>query len=68
MSPGTRNFIGPLTPAQQRRRLRNRQRWDRLSDIAYTFNVTVPEAMKMEADDRKYGMSRPNRLSDYLSA
>lgn len=65
-SPGTRHFIGPLTPAQQCRRLRNRRNWHRIETIAYTFNVTATEAMKMDTDDRKYGTGRETRLSDYL--
>jgi hypothetical protein len=40
-SPGTRFFIGPLTPAQQRRRLRNRERFRRAAEVADTRNTSI---------------------------
>ena len=44
--PGTRRFIGPLKPAQQRRRLRSQSRFQRLADIADARCLSMREAFK----------------------
>ncbi len=45
MNPGTRHFIGPLTPAQQRRRERSRERFRIASEIADARNISMREAL-----------------------
>lgn len=54
MKPGTRFFIGPLTPAQQRRRLRSRETFRRVSDIADTRCVPMREAFRMVRETDRY--------------
>jgi hypothetical protein len=53
--PGTRFFIGPLTPAQQRRRERARENFRRADEIAYARNIDMSDAFKA-ATDRWYGI------------
>lgn len=45
--PGTHRFIGPLTPAQRRRRERARETFRVVSDIAYARNVSMREAFAL---------------------
>ena len=53
--PGTRFFIGPLTPAQQRRRQRAREKFRKVSEIADARNITMREAFEViQQPDRVY--------------
>ena len=52
--PGTRRFIGPLTPAQKRRRERARQHFSRVAERADTRNITIREALKIEGTEEWY--------------
>lgn len=45
MKPGTRHFIGPLTPAQQRARVRSRQQFRLAAEIADARNIPMREAL-----------------------
>lgn len=54
MAPGTRFFIGPLTPAQQRRRERNRERFREAAEIADARNITMREAFYVLANRRPF--------------
>lgn len=47
-NPGTRFFIGPLTPAQQRRRQRNRESFRRVVNLADTWKLSVREAFNFD--------------------
>jgi len=42
--PGTRFFIGPLTPAQQRRRLRSRRNFHQANLLSDARNMPMREA------------------------
>lgn len=48
--PGTRFFVGPLTPAQQRKRERARLRWRVVDEIADVRNVPIGQAFKIERE------------------
>lgn len=45
--PGTRFFIGPLTPAQQRRRKRAREDYRDAAEIADARYVSMADAFKI---------------------
>ena len=47
MSPTNRFFIGPLTPAQQRRRKRNRDEFRQAQEIADARYVSMADAFKI---------------------
>ena len=57
--PGTRRFIGPLTPAQKRRRERARQHFTRIADKAETRNITIAEALRIEGTEEWYRRISP---------
>ncbi len=67
--PGTRFFIGPLTPAQQRRRERSRQHWRAIDEIMYVRNVSFTDAVyihKNRAYESAEALYRENRYAgDY---
>ncbi len=44
MKPGSINFIGPLTAAQQRRRARSRNHFRLAAEIADARNISMREA------------------------
>lgn len=44
--PGTRFFIGPLKPAQRRRRERSLETFRVVDEIAYTRNIPMAEAFR----------------------
>lgn len=46
MNPGTRHFIGPFTPAQQRRREKARERFRIASEISDARNISMREALR----------------------
>lgn len=46
--PGTRRFVGPLTPAQQRRRDRARAHFARINSLADAWAVSIREALLQE--------------------
>ncbi len=55
--PGTRFFIGPLTPAQRRRRERSRARFGIVDDIAYTRNIPMADAFRAAHYQEKFPIS-----------
>lgn len=62
-APGTRHFIGPLTPAQRRRRERSRENFRNAAEIADARNLTMREAFYVSS------YNRLNRFAlGYLSA
>jgi hypothetical protein len=46
MRPGTRHFIGPLTPAQQRRRKRNQESFRVIHDIVEARGYSYAEVFR----------------------
>lgn len=50
--PGTRFFIGPLTPAQQRRRQRSRERYRELAEICDARYISMCEAFRVMRRNR----------------
>lgn len=56
-NPGTRHFIGPLTPKQQRRRIRNQQRFQYVSEIMEARCVTFAEALKIYHAEKRLSFS-----------
>ena len=57
--PGTRFFVGPLTPAQRRRRERARQHFTRIAEKADTRNITIRDALKIEHTEEWYRRPSP---------
>lgn len=53
-TPGTRLFIGPLTPSQQRRRERNRERFREVSEIAEARYISMREAFYVLKNRRPF--------------
>ena len=51
--PGTRRFIGPLTPAQQIKRLIVREKFRTVREIAEARNITMPEAFAVYSLQRR---------------
>ncbi len=47
--PGTRRFIGPLTPAQKRRRDRARANFQLANNLSDARNMTICDAFKLLA-------------------
>ena len=45
--PGSRFFIGPLTPAQQRRRERSREFWRDISEIMDVRGLSFADAFRV---------------------
>lgn len=45
-TPGTRLFIGPLTEAQARRRMRSRYHFNEISSMMDARNISFVEAIK----------------------
>lgn len=62
-TPGTRSFIGPLTPAQQRRRQRSRENYRWAAEVADARNLTMVEAFAVITPKRHARWYR-----DYVAA
>lgn len=62
--PGTRFFIGPLTPAQQRRRERSRENFRRAAEIADARYIPMADAFRIAREGDRY----VRRFIDYLHA
>lgn len=52
-APGTRHFIGPLTPSQQRKRQRRRASFRDISCLRDARNLTFIEALAAYSYGRK---------------
>lgn len=52
--PGSRRFIGPLTPGQQRLRERNRSRFRRAAEVADVRNLPMRVAFKIVSEADRY--------------
>lgn len=59
-----RFFIGPLTEAQQRRRQRSRENFQKADEIAYARNIPMNEALKIAWDHTVNGWHRRPYLLD----
>lgn len=67
MKPGTRHFIGPLTPAQQRRRERSRSQFKLACTIADARNCTMADAFKIAWDHQINGWKSLRMSLDYYA-
>lgn len=52
--PGTRFFIGPLTEAQKRQRLRSREQFRVADEIAYVRNIPFRDALRAAKEPPLY--------------
>lgn len=60
--PGTRLFIGPLTPAQRRRRDRARETFREVEEMAYARNISMKEAFHAVKIERENFWARGFRM------
>lgn len=60
-TPGSRHFIGPLTPAQIRRRQRNRETYRNAAEIADARNISMREAFAAAKCQRFWPWGLPSR-------
>lgn len=63
--PGTRRFIGPLTPAQQRRRLAARLRFSKVLDCADARNCSIRDALLIVTRGEPFVNWSPMRGDSY---
>lgn len=55
-TPGTRHFIGPLTPAQQERREQAKDRFRRAQEIADARYIPMVDAFRVVREQDRRGI------------
>lgn len=63
--PGTRRFIGPLTPAQQRRRAAARERFRKASSCADARDCSIRDALLIVTRGEPFVNWSPMRGDSY---